>query len=422
MSQVIRIKAGGTLQGILRIPGDKSITHRALILAALATPGRPIVLRNWLPSLDCIATLQGLHAMGVEFSRLDEGLLHIHGVGLHGLQDPQRVLDVGNSGTSMRLLAGILAAQKFSSEITGDASLRARPMQRVITPLVKMGAKIVATQNNYAPLMIYGGQKLRAINYMMSVASAQVKSAILLASLYAAGETKVTAPSICRDHTEIMLQHFANEYTIPGDISSAAFFIVGATITSGADITLTDIGINATRRAVIEILQKMGANITQYNERSMHGEVRADLRVKAVTKLTAITIPVDLIANVIDELPIIGLAAACAVGTTVIRGATELRYKESDRIAMLAQGLQNLGVQTRVLPDGLDIIGGKVSGGVVCAGGDHRIAMTFAMAGLVAEQDIIIEDAHNISTSFPNFVKVAQGAGLNILEEQVCQN
>lgn len=420
--QEVRIQAGGTLHGVINIPGDKSITHRALIFAALATPDMPTLLHNWLPSLDCIATLRALRAMGVQFTNLSSGVLQVNGVGLYGLQDPQQILDAGNSGTTLRLLTGILAAQKFSSVITGDASLRSRPMQRIITPLTAMGAKIVANADNYAPLMISGGQKLQAIDYVLPVASAQVKSAILLAGLYATGETRITSPSICRDHTEIMLRNFTHAYTIPGDISSAAFFIVGATIAKFADITLTDIGVNPTRIAVLEILQAMGADITIYNEHILHGEPRADLRVRGVAKLSAITIPLALIANSIDELPIIALAAACAVGTTVIRGAAELRYKESDRIALLAEGLQSLGVSVRVYADGLDIIGGRISGGVVQTGGDHRIAMTFAMAALVAEQEVILQDTHNIATSFPNFVKVASDAGLKIEEEQLCQN
>jgi 3-phosphoshikimate 1-carboxyvinyltransferase len=411
---------GSALKGVISIPGDKSITHRALILGALANLSH-ITLHNWLQSLDCLATMQALDQMGVEFVHLSSTKLQINCVGLYGLEKPQQILNAGNSGTTMRLLTGVLAAQKFSSTITGDASLCRRPMRRIIDPLTMMGAKITAVDNDFAPLCITGGAKLQPINYAMPVASAQIKSAILLASLYVQGQSQITAPGVCRDHTEQMLQNIGAEMDIPGDISSAAFFIVGATITPGSDIYLQNIGINPTRSAVLQILHSMGADIEIHNCRILHGEMRADLRVRYVKKLRAITIPQNLIANAIDELPILCLAAACADGTTIIRGAGELRHKESDRIAMIAQGLNTLGITTSVFSDGLNIRGGVISGGVVDSAGDHRIAMTFLFAGLVAQNPVIVQDTHNIATSFPDFVQVARAAGMIIREINLCQ-
>ncbi|HSX19818.1 MAG TPA: 3-phosphoshikimate 1-carboxyvinyltransferase, partial [Gammaproteobacteria bacterium] len=306
------------------------------------------------------------------------------------------------------------------------ASICKRPMRRVIIPLTQMGAKITAEQDEFAPLQIVGGQKLQAINYVMPIASAQVKSAILLADLYAGGTSRVMSPQTCRDHTEIMLQYFAQEtvteinLNIPGDLSAAAFFMVGACITPGADILLCNVGINPTRAAVLEILCQMGAEIACENVRQQHGELRADLRVRYTRKLRAIEFPTELVANAIDEIPILCLAAACAEGTTVIRGASELRHKESDRISMLAQGFTKLGIEVNEFSDGLAITGGVISGGEVASGGDHRIAMTFAMAGLVAQHAIIVQDTAHIATSFPGFVQVAQQAGMQIEELIPC--
>lgn len=423
----LRVKPGGPLLGELELPGDKSITHRALIIGALAREGCEVTLHNWLASLDCLATRNALQAMGVEFYDIDRQTLAIKSVGLNGLKNPEQIINVGNSGTTIRLLTGVLAAQKFSSVISGDASICKRPMRRVVTPLNQMGAKITAINDEYAPLTIQGGQTLRALNYKMSVASAQVKSAILLAGLYAAGETTVTSPSVCRDHTEIMLEFFAREQcsaqislNIPGDISAATFFIVGACITPGSDLILRNVGLNPTRNGVITILQQMGAAISILNQAQTNGEWHADLWIRYNGTLRAIKIAPEIVANAIDDLPAICLAAACAKGTTEIRGAAELRYKESDRIAMLAQGFTNLGVTISEYQDGLAITGGIISGGEVVTGGDHRIAMTFAMAGLVAEQDIIVQDTANIATSFPNFLQVAINAGMKITEESLC--
>lgn len=420
------VNPGSNLQGVISIPGDKSITHRALIISALQNPGMRVVLRNWLQSLDCLATLKIMQMLGVTIRFLNTSDLEIISVGLYGLQEPSQVLDVGNSGTALRLLTGLLAAQSFSSRITGDLSICRRPMDRVIVPLTQMGAQIFAQAGGHAPLTIIGGRKIQAIEYVMPVASAQVKSALLLASLYAGDESKISTPSACRDHTEIMLQYFAGLAArqeiildIPGDISSAAFFMVAATIAPGSDILMPNIGINPTRSAVLDILKQMGANITCTNVRNLNSELRADIRVRYSGHLKAVEIPVELVANAIDELPILGLAAACAQGTTIMRGAGELRHKESDRIEMLAAGFRALGIKVNVFSDGMAIEGGVISGGTVQSGGDHRIAMTFALAGLVAEQPIMVQDTANIATSFPTFFNVAKNAGLS-LGENTC--
>lgn len=422
--QKLTVTTHSALIGTLNIPGDKSITHRAMIIGALFNRNTRIILKNYLPSLDCIATLNILQAMGLVVRFYDENRVEFVSLGKHGLEEPTVCLDVGNSGTTIRLLAGVLAAQKFSSTITGDASLCRRPMKRVIDPLTLMGAKIFASDGR-APLKVMGGQKLTSINYQMPIASAQVKSAILLADLYTDGCSNIHVPSVCRDHTELMLEYFSNvgskdvvNLDIPADLSSAAFFIVAATIVPKSDLVLPNIGLNPSRTAIITILQQMGADIECSNFRTVNNEFRGDLRVRYAAKLNAITVAKDLIANAIDEIPILCLAAACAQGTTVIRGATELRYKESDRITMLAQGFRQLGIEVLVFPDGLAITGATLSGGIIDSDGDHRIAMTFLIAGLVAKQKIIVQDTQNIASSFPNFSDVAANVGMNINEAE----
>lgn len=423
----LHIKPGGTLNGSMNVPGDKSITHRSLMMGAIARSRCTVILKNWLQSLDCKATIKCLAAMGVKFS-FDADNVQISSVGLNGLNNPDKTLDVENSGTTIRLLTGILVGQKFSSVITGDASICKRPMHRIILPLSLMGAEITAHNDEFAPLQITGGRKLTAIDYIMPIASAQVKSAILLASLYAEDISSVVSPGICRNHTEILLEFFSQASSgaseivvdIPGDLSSAAFFLVGAAITPGADLTIKNVGINPTRNGIIEILTIMGADITVNNSAVVNGEPRGDLRVRFSQQLQGIVVPPGLIANAIDDLPAICLAAACANGITEIRGAAELRVKESDRLAMLAKGFTSLGIMVNEFADGLEITGGIISGGEVAAGNDHRIAMTFAMAGLVAQQEIIVQDTANIATSFPNFVQLANAAGMLITEEDLC--
>ncbi|MFP4611584.1 MAG: 3-phosphoshikimate 1-carboxyvinyltransferase, partial [Thiohalophilus sp.] len=382
-----------------------------------------------------LATLNAFRAMGVGIDGPDDGEVVIRGVGLHGLRAPAAPLDLGNSGTSMRLLAGLLAAQPFDCTLTGDASLSKRPMKRVTDPLGEMGARIDTSEAGTPPLTIHGGQPLRGIHYAMPVASAQVKSALLLAGLYAEGETCVSEPAPTRDHTERMLQGFgyplrhagvtacldgggklvARDIDIPADISSAAFFMVGASIAPDSDITLEHVGINPTRLGVITILQQMGADISLHNEQTVGGEPVADIRVRG-SQLKGIRIPEVQVPLAIDEFPALFIAAACAEGETVLTGARELRVKESDRIQVMADGLQILGIDAEPTEDGMRIRGGTLGSGSVDSHGDHRIAMAFAMAGLRAAGPITIRDCANVTTSFPGFVELAADAGLAIGE------
>ena len=428
------IEPGGALTGSARVPGDKSISHRAILLGAIANGITRVV--GFLDGDDAIATLEAMRALGVVIRGPNEGVVEIEGVGLDGLRPSAAPLDLGNSGTSMRLFSGLLAGQTFASELIGDASLMRRPMARVTDPLRRMGADITTTDRGTAPLVIQPVSGLDGIDYEMPVASAQVKSALLLAGLYADGQTSVYESGVTRDHTERMLA--ALDYPIhrdgavvqltggaelkgglvrvPADISSAAFFLVGASIASGSEMTLSGVGLNPTRTGVIEILQRMGADIVVEPEAQASGEPIGTLSVRAAD-LHGIDIPVDLVPLAIDEFPAIFIAAACAQGETVLRGAEELRVKESDRIAVMAQGLQTLGIAVEPQPDGLRIQGGQLTGGRVQAQGDHRIAMAFAMAGLAASEPIVIEGCAEVDTSFPGFVDLAAAAGLAIKSE-----
>lgn len=425
------IKPGGALQGELRVPGDKSISHRAIMLGALANGITRV--EGFLEGEDSLATLNAFRAMGVRIDGPDAGELSVHGVGLNGLRAPCKALDLGNSGTSMRLLAGILAAQAFDSELTGDSSLARRPMARVTVPLQQMGAQISTRDGGLPPLLIKGGCTLQAIDYVLPVASAQIKSCLLLAGLYANGTSRITEPAPTRDHSERMLKAFsyplsrdedtisvtggavleATQLKIPADISSAAFFMVAASIAPGSDITLTDVGINPTRIGILYILERMGANIEILNERHFGAEPVADLRVRHAP-LRGIDIPEQYVPLAIDEFPAIFIAAAVADGRTVLRGAEELRIKESDRIAAMASGLQVLGVDAIPSGDGIAIQGGAIGSGSIDSHGDHRIAMAFAIAGLVAKGPVEIADCANVTTSFPGFMALAQRAGLQI--------
>jgi 3-phosphoshikimate 1-carboxyvinyltransferase len=395
-------------------------------------------VRGFLEGADSLATLNAFRAMGVQVEGPDNGRVVVHGVGMHGLLPPAAPLDLGNSGTSMRLLCGLLAGQGFTVTLTGDASLRARPMRRVTEPLRSMGADIRTTETGTAPLQIRPVPRLRAIDYRLPVASAQVKSCLLLAGLYAEGETCVSEPASTRDHTERMLEGFgyqvqrrgsricvrgdgrlrAARLEIPGDISSAAFFLVGASIAPGSDVRLEHVGLNPTRIGVINILRAMGAQIEIGNRRAVGGEPVADLRVVA-SRLRGIVIPADQVPLAIDEFPALFVAAACADGETVLTGAEELRVKESDRIQVMAEGLQALGVEARPTEDGLVIRGGPIRGGTVDSHGDHRIAMSFAIAALAADGEIRIENCANVDTSFPGFARLAAAAGLGIREQVV---
>jgi 3-phosphoshikimate 1-carboxyvinyltransferase len=429
-----RVRPGGRLTGRVRVPGDKSISHRSVMLGALAEGVTPI--SGFLEGEDSLATLRAFRQMGVRIDGPDGGRVTVHGVGLHGLRRPEAPLDLGNSGTSMRLMAGLLAGQPFETTLIGDASLSKRPMRRVTEPLARMGARIDTTAGGTAPLRISPVAKLTGIDYAMPVASAQVKSSLLLAGLYARGETCVTEPAPTRDHTERMLAGFGyavrrqgarvcltgggklsgREIDVPADISSAAFFLVGASIAAGSDLTLEHVGMNPTRVGVINILRLMGADIAVGRERDVGGEPVADLRVRAAP-LRGVHIPADQVPLAIDEFPALFVAAACAEGETVLTGAEELRVKESDRIQVMADGLAALGVTARPTPDGIAIVGGPIGGGSIDSHGDHRIAMSFAMASLRAGAEIRIDDCANVNTSFPGFAALARQAGLDIAAE-----
>lgn len=431
---VFIVEPGGVLGGRLRVPGDKSISHRAIMLGALAEGTTTVT--GFLEGEDCLATLQAFRAMGVRIDGPDRGRVTVQGVGLHGLRAPAEPLDMGNSGTSMRLMSGLLAGQSFESVLTGDASLTRRPMRRVTEPLALMGAWIATSERGTAPLRIGGGQRLHGIEYVLPVASAQVKSCLLLAGLYAAGVTRVTEPAPTRDHTERMLEGFGYALSraetgtvalagggrltgmaidVPADISSAAFFLVGASIAPGSDLLLEHVGVNPTRTGVIDILRLMGADIEVLNPRLAGGEPVADLRVR-YAPLRGVRIPEHLVPLAIDEFPVLFVAAACAEGTTVLTGAEELRVKESDRIQVMADGLSALGVSALPTADGIVIQGGTLAGGTIESHGDHRIAMSFTIAALRAAGPIRIRDCANVNTSFPGFVALARSSGLQVKE------
>lgn len=424
------LEPGGKLVGSIRVPGDKSMSHRVIMLGAIAEGQTDV--SGFLEGEDALSTLGAFRNMGVMISEPESGRLSIEGVGLRGLQAPTGIMDVGNSGTSIRLMAGLLAGQTFSSVLTGDQSLLRRPMARVITPLSQMGA-VISSREGCPPLEISGGRKLRGVHYELPVASAQVKSSVLLAGLFAEGFTSVVEPAPTRDHTERMLTGFGyavevesgsiglegggtlqgTRVDIPADISSAAFFMVGASIAEGSDLVLEHVGINPTRDGVIRILKAMGADIESSNERDVGGEPVADLRIRSAP-LRGIDIPVEEVPLAIDELPAILIAAACAEGVTVLRGAEELRVKESDRIASMAEGLTQLGISNTVHADGITVIGGDIGGGVIATHHDHRIAMSFAMAALRASDRIKVSDCAHVATSFPGFAELAARVGLRL--------
>ena len=426
---------GGKVAGRIRVPGDKSISHRSIMLGSLAEGTTEV--EGFLEGEDALATLQAFRDMGVVIEGPHHGRVTIHGVGLHGLKPPPGPIYVGNSGTSMRLLSGLLAGQPFDVTMTGDASLSKRPMNRVANPLREMGAVVETGPDGRPPLTIRGGSKLKALTYTLPMASAQVKSCLLLAGLYAEGVTTVTEPAPTRDHTERMLRGFgyavesngpvaslqaggkltATRIEVPADISSAAFFLVAASIAEGSDLLLEHVGINPTRIGVIEILRLMGGDITLENQREVGGEPVADLRVRGA-KLKGIEIPEELVPLAIDEFPVLFVAAVCAEGRTVLRGAEELRVKESDRIQVMADGLTSLGVKVEPTADGIIIDGGQsIGGGEVHSHGDHRIAMAFSVASLRATAPIRIHDCANVATSFPNFLALAEQVGIRVAVE-----
>ncbi len=421
--------------GDITVPGDKSISHRALMLGAVAEGAS--VVEGFLASEDCLATQAALGAMGVSIERDSAGLVRIEGVGWYGLRAPTGALDLGNSGTAIRLLMGLLAGQPFSSTLTGDASLRQRPMERVAAPLRLMGAQVSTASGGRPPVVIGGGARLRGIAYDLPMASAQVKSALLLAALGAEGATTVRSPGPSRDHTERMLQSMGVRLAlaaegeghvvtvngratlrsvsirVPADFSSAAFFLVAGCLGARDGLLIRNVGINPTRTGLLTILRAMGATIELRNPRSVGAEPVADLWVTQ-SELTGIEVPPELVPLAIDEFPVLFIAAAAANGETTVSGAEELRKKETDRIAVMAEGLRTVGIEVEERPDGARIVGGRMRGGTVDSRGDHRIAMSFAVASLRARERIEILNTAEVATSFPGFLDVARQAGLNV--------
>jgi 3-phosphoshikimate 1-carboxyvinyltransferase len=416
------------LRGELRAPGDKSISHRALIFSSLAS-GRS-ELSGLLESEDTLATLRACEQLGASVER-DQGKVYLTGTGGRFSPPADGCLDMGNSGTAMRLLAGVLSGQSFDSILSGDESLNSRPMRRVVLPLKQMGADISASESGTAPLVIRASNGLNGIEYISPVASAQIKSCVLLAGLFATGLTRVKEPRLSRDHTERMLPLFgvdlpapctvmggsrlqATRFDVPGDISSAVFMLAAAAITPGSDVTVRGVGLNPTRTGFLRCLEAMGADVSITNEAAHKTEPVGDIQLKYRRGLQGIDVPESLVPDMIDELPLLMALAATASGMTRIRGAAELRVKESDRIAVMAAGLQGLGVELREYPDGIDIQGGKVAGGQVQSAADHRCAMSFAVLAQVASSDLEIEDAQYIATSYPGFWDDMTGLGANM--------
>lgn len=427
-------KPCGPLFGVISVPGDKSISHRAIILAAIAEGLTTI--HGFLDAKDCMATLNAFKLMGVSIEGPTDNRVIVSGVGKYGLTAPKQVIDCGNSGTTMRLLAGLLAGQSFDSELCGDASLSRRPMRRIGHPLQMMGADI-QTNEGCAPIKINAVKKISGIIYELPEPSAQVKSCLLLAGMYAQGETTVIEPAMTRDHTERMLSAFSyplqkaqnrivinsdsiclgGEVNVPGDLSSAAFFIVAASLIEGSELYIRNVGINSSRSGVIQILQLMQADISIMNKRLCGEELVADILVKHAA-LKGIDIPASLVPLAIDEFPILFIAAACAKGQTVLHGARELRLKESDRIQSMVDGLIILGIEAQAFEDGVMIQGGQFKGGTVDAASDHRIAMAFSIAGALSKEPVLIRNCDNVSTSFPNFIELSQSIHLDIKEQK----
>ena len=421
---------GASLRGALKLPGDKSISHRAIMLAAIADGVSRI--DGFLEGEDTRATAAVFRQLGIRIETPKPGVRVVHGVGIDGLRAPIAPLECGNAGTAMRLLAGLLAGQPFDSVLVGDGSLSQRPMQRVTEPLALMGARLDA-EDGHAPLHVHGGQRLRGIDYPLPVASAQVKSALLLAGLYAEGETCIREPHPTRDYTERMLQAFgypvtyrageatlagghrlrATDIAVPADFSSAAFFIVAATLIPGSQLRLHRVGMNPRRTGLLHVLRAMGADIDEANAGEQGGEPVADLVVRHAP-LRGIEVSIQHVADMIDEFPALFIAAACADGITTIRGAAELRVKESDRIATMAVGLRALGIAIDETVDGAAIHGGVMNPGHVDIHGDHRVAMAFAVAGQLTGGEVMVADVANVATSFPDFDTLARQAGFGL--------
>lgn len=429
MSDKFIVRPGRNIGGNVRVPGDKSISHRALMLGAVAEGVTHI--SGFLPGEDCLATLAAIRSMGIEVEQPDATTVIVTGRGLHGLRAPAGPLDMGNSGTGMRLFAGLLAGQRFDSTLTGDPSLTRRPMERVAVPLRSMGAG-VRTREGYPPIELEGNRALHAIRYELPVASAQVKSAVLLAGLYAQGETTIIEPAVTRDHTERMLASFGypvrreglttmltgggrlvgKSVPVPGDLSSATFLILAACLAAEGELTIENVGLNPTRTGILDILQLMGAEL-EVTETTGDPEPAGRIVVRPST-LRGVEIPPALVPLAIDEFPAVFVAAAAADGETIVSGAAELRHKESDRIGTMVSGLRALGIEAEERPDGARIVGGRLRGGTIDSHGDHRIAMSFAMAASRAEGPVTILDTANVATSYPGFVDQARAIGLGI--------
>jgi 3-phosphoshikimate 1-carboxyvinyltransferase len=416
--------------GRVTVPGDKSISHRALILGAIAD-GNTMV-RGFLNGEDCLATMTALRHLGVTINEVSDTELLIEGCGSDGLKPPTVPLDMGNSGTAMRLLAGLLSGQWFTSRLVGDESLSKRPMNRIIDPLTKMGARI-DSDDGWPPLEIHGGRSLSGIAYRLPVASAQVKSAILLAGLFAEGETSIIEPQTTRDHTERMLRSMGAEVTsgetqivmrgkqvlrgteveVPADLSSAAYIMLAALLARDCEVVIKNVGVNPTRTGAIDILRDMGADIGLNNVRLFGEEPVADISVRS-SELTGIAVDPARVSLAIDEFPMLFVAAACARGKTTFSGIGELRFKESDRIGAMTEGLRQLGATVDETDDGAVVHGTRLDGGRIMSQGDHRVAMAFAVAGTVAEWSIRIDDTDAVATSFPGFVQCLRGLGISI--------
>lgn len=416
----MKITKKNSLKGTICVPGDKSISHRAVMFGSLSNGTTEIT--HFLNGADCLSTIGCFRSMGIDIEQANDKIL-VHGNGLHGLKKPLCALDCGNSGTTSRLISGILAAQPFSVTLTGDASIQKRPMNRIITPLSEMGASITSMNNTGCAPLFIEGHSLKGIHYQSPVASAQVKSCILLAGLYADGETSVTEPSLSRNHTEIMLKHFGADITsikttatikpepqlegrkihVPGDISSAAYFIAAAMLVPNSEILLTNVGINPTRDGILRVFKEMGADITYINENFGNGEPTADLLVRT-SSLHGVTVSGDIIPTLIDEIPMIAVVAAFANGTTVIKDAAELKVKESNRIDTVVNNLKAMGCDIEATDDGMIINGGKIlHGAVINSKKDHRIAMSFAIGALACDGETEILDADCVDISYPGF-------------------
>lgn len=423
------------IKGEINIPGDKSISHRSIMFGSLAKGSTKI--SNFLHAEDCLSTISCFRKMGIEVD-INKNEVIVHGKGLHGLSAPKDLLYTGNSGTTTRLISGILAAQKFDCRLTGDESIERRPMKRILTPLREMGANITSIRNNdCAPLEIKGSA-LHGIHYHSPIASAQVKSAILLAGLYADGETSVTEPALSRNHTELMLKNFgcdidslgktatlkpgnelyACDIIVPSDISSAAFFIVAGLVTPNSELLIRNVGINPTRSGIIKVVQDMNGNIELLNQRLSGGEPVADILVKS-SNLIATTIEGDIIPTLIDEIPALCILASLAKGTTIIKDAAELKVKESDRITAMCENLTNLGIKATPTEDGMIIEGSDhICGGKIKSYGDHRIAMSFAIASLISDSEITIDDFDCINISYPKFLETIKSVATNLRTEE----